>query len=219
VLCDGEPPNTKFGSRDGKAEDNDHMSPAEKIAMASALITALTAIFTGIAALAAWRSVRTARRTAEAATCLRLFERYESDRMLWALRALRTSKPQDIDVTQWAKGVDLARREVTGTFFWLARLYEGGLIMPSLIRTAGYIAGINLFYDVCEPLERALNPADYPERRFRLLEKVVGRYGKERQASQTHLTPSAKAATFYRKQAEKQEVSSCPPRSHSYFQQ
>lgn len=176
------------------------MSLAEKVAMASAIIAAVSAIFTGVAATAAWRSVRTARRAAEGGTCLRLFEKYESDRMLWALRTLRTSKPSDVDVTQWAaqwvtemhkkeperpqwaKDVDLARREVTGYFFWLARLYEGGLVTPSLLRTAGYIAGINLFYDVCQPLERALNPGDYPERLFDLLEKIVGRYGSERQA-------------------------------------
>ena len=39
-----------------------------------------------------------------------------------------------------------------------------------------------------------------------------------RAASQTHLTPSVKTATFYRKQAATQEVSSCPPGSHSYLQ-
>jgi hypothetical protein len=175
------------------------MGLTEKMALVSALFAAVSALFTGVAAAGAWWSVRTARRAAEAATCLRLFERYESDRMLWALRTLRTSKPQDVDVTQWAaqwvtemhkkepdrqqwaKDVDLARREVTGYFFWLTRLFEGGLITPNLVRTGGYIAGINLFYDVCEPLERALNPGDYPERLFGLLERVVGRYGKERQ--------------------------------------
>jgi hypothetical protein len=175
------------------------MSPTEKVALASAIITAVTAIFTGLAAAGAWQSVRTARRAAEAATCLRLFERYQSDRMLWALRTLRTSKPQDVDVTQWAaqwvtemhkkeptraswaKDVDLARREISGYFLGLAQIYEGGLVTRSLVRTAGYLDGINLLYDVCEPLERALNPADYSECLFRRLQGVVGRYGKETQ--------------------------------------
>lgn len=179
---------------------DDGMSLAEKIAMTSAMIAALTAIFTGIAAGAAWWSVRAARRAAEAAACLRLVDKYESDRMLRALRTLRTSRPESVDITawaaqwltemhkdeadraQWAKEVDLARREVSGYFFWLGRLYEGGLATRRLIRTAGWVAGINLFFDVCEPLERALNPADYAERVFRLLERLVGRYGSERQA-------------------------------------
>ena len=170
------------------------MSLTEQVSMAGTIVAAVTAVFTGIAAAAAWWSASTTRRAAEAATCLRFFERYESDRMLGALRTLRTSKPLDVDVNQWAaqwttvlqgnppqwaKDVDLARREVTGYFFSLIRLYEGGLVTRNFVWSAGYFAGINLFYDVCEPLERALNPRGYPERPFRLLEKIVGRYKAE----------------------------------------
>jgi hypothetical protein len=42
---------------------------------------------------------------------------------------------------------------------------------------------------------------------------------RQRSASQTDLTPSAKTATFYRKQAETQKVVSCPPGLRSYLQQ
>ena len=197
------PLSATFGGREGVPEaqrdGETAMSLVEKVAVASAIIALLTAIFTGVAGGAAWWSVRTARRAAEAAACLRLFERYESDRMLWALRTLRTSKPTDVDVThwaaqwvtemhkkepdraQWAKDIDLARREVSGYFLGLTQIYDGGLVTRSLVRTAGYVAGINLFYELCEPLERALNPADYSEHLFRLLERIVGRHGSGRQ--------------------------------------
>ncbi len=134
-----------------------------------------TAIFTLFAALAAWKSADVGRRATEASAC----SQFAQDVSHWVAEWVSEMSKNVSDRAQWAVDVDTARREVTGYFFWLARFYEGGLVTRRFVVTAGKIAGINLFYDLCEPLERALNPQDYAVRSFRILARVVGRFGNE----------------------------------------
>jgi hypothetical protein len=126
---------------------------------ATMVFTAFTALFTGVAAVGAWWSARMTRKAAEAGACIQVADRYELESMSRSLRILRTSKRHTEDTStwtarwlsamhkevgreDWAVDLDNARRQVTGYFFWLGRLYRGGMVTKSFVRTAGSVAGI-----------------------------------------------------------------------------
>jgi hypothetical protein len=77
---------------------------------------------------------------------------------------------------EWAKEIDNARRKVTGYFINLAQLYSDSFISANLLRTLTRHHGINVLFDVNEPLERALNPSGYAKRYFDILRKECGRW-------------------------------------------
>jgi hypothetical protein len=69
--------------------------------------------------------------------------------------------------------VDLARRHVKGYFIKTSRLYESGLIRESTLRLIAYVAGLNVFLDEVDALDKSLNP-DYCE--GELLRQVLGEF-------------------------------------------
>lgn len=150
-------------------------------------LTAVTAIASLGAAWGAWRSSWATRLTAEAALCTGFLEKYVSKEMLdalWLLSNLKRERGERFadqwirarsNKEQWALDIDEARRHVSGYFINLAQLYEGGLITEKLLRTAGCLqSGIAIVFEVCEPLEQALNPEGYGKQYFEILKRMCG---------------------------------------------
>lgn len=73
--------------------------------------------------------------------------------------------------------VDRARRHVKGYFSKATRLFRFGAIRKATLRAIVSVGGINVFYEIVEPLERALdsNRADVT---VKTLRSVVPRFGR-----------------------------------------
>jgi hypothetical protein len=84
---------------------------------------------------------------------------------------------------------DDSRRKVKGYFHKAARLYFAGVIRLPTLRELVSVAGLNVYYDVIDPMERALNSSRNP-RTVEFLKREVGRY------------------------AETERIEAIPPRSH-----
>lgn len=150
----------------------------------------LLAGFLGIAAcgvVCALRRVATASESAGELQLLhRLLERYGSPPMSNALRTLRTWKEArgadfaDVWIEamktedRQAREVDRARRYVKNYFCNALRLYEAGYVRRQFVCEVASHDGINLLYDIVEPLERALNP-NYSSHCFVTLRSGFGR--------------------------------------------
>jgi len=151
-------------------------------------LTAISALGALFAAIAAWRSARASRDAVEAQLLSNQMEEYGADKMLYALRTLRNWKADKGDEFEgkWRKAietddqaaqkVDRARRTVKFYFYKALRLYQSGYVSKRFLKDVCAVDGINILYDIVEPLEYALNPR-YDKNNFDSLRQICGRYG------------------------------------------
>lgn len=156
---------------------------AQSIALVLTGVSSLGAVG---AAVGAFLSARETRKVAEAQLLLNFLEDYSTPEMLGALRLLRNWKAQAGDEFEekWRKKieanesmaheVDQARRKVKGHFFNALRLHEAGYVGKQFLLEVASVDGLNILYDIVEPLEYALNPA-YDSSRFERIMKICGR--------------------------------------------
>lgn len=150
------------------------------------VLTALSAMGALGAALAAWRSARATTLAAEAQLFSVHYADYGTAEMLRALRVLRMWKSENGDEfeVKWKRAldandpkaheVDQARRQVRFYFFRALRLYEANYVSKRFVEELAAVDGINILYDIVEPLEYALN-ARYDNSRFEKLRSLCGR--------------------------------------------
>lgn len=156
-------------------------------------------IFTALAALAAvwaaWEARNAARSTnnaSEAALVVGFLDEYHTDSMSESLRRLRRWKDSNGEdfAEVWleklkledreAQDVEKSRRIVKGYFVKVSRLYQHDLIRQNVIYAIGYVAGLNIYYDVVDELELALNPGRSPS----IVENLQKAFGRYREAAQ-----------------------------------
>lgn len=150
------------------------------------VLTSLSALGALGAAVAAWRSARATTRAAEAQLFSAHYAAYGEPEMLRSLRVLRQWKSDNGDEfeVKWKKSldanedsaheVDQARRKVKFYFFQALRLYEAGYVSKKFLKEVAAVDGVNILYDIVEPLEYALNPR-FDSSRFEKLRKLCGR--------------------------------------------
>jgi hypothetical protein len=155
------------------------------IAAVAALIGAVAALLTARYALLA--AVAT-RKAAEGAAVMTIVGEYFQPEMKTALRLLRSWKDthgQDF-APRWlaalkkqdkqALDVDAARRHVSGYFVKCTRLGRADLLSKTALDAVAMVEGINLLFDVVEPMEEQLAPTETRAQEFEWLEKHVGRW-------------------------------------------
>ncbi len=154
----------------------------------SLILTATSAVGALCAALASAYSARQTRLASEGQLFSDLYAEYGRPEMLKALRILRNWKSEkgyefevvwknSLDSRNREAGeVDEARRHVKAYFMRAVRIYQAGYVSKRFVREVCSVDGINILYDVVEPLEYALNPA-FDGSKFELLRKICGRYG------------------------------------------
>jgi len=149
--------------------------------ISSAAIPWIMAASVGVACISAifsWRSSQVAANTAQATLYLKFQEQYASDEMRQDLRNLTSWRElhRGEFVSTWVKlyqqndnkalAVDRSRRRVSHFFGAIADLYNERLLSEDLTgRLATRFQGIELWFEVVEPLEKALNP-DYDKSQF-----------------------------------------------------
>ena len=87
--------------------------------------------------------------------------------------------------------VDKARRKVKAYFHKAARLREYKLIQKKTLKGLAYWDGINIYYDIVDPLELALNPDGRRVERDLLMDEI-GRYETRQLLTFVPRTPSSK---------------------------
>lgn len=134
------------------------------VAAASALASAVSALFS-------FCSSRTAADVAATSLVLRFREQYGSNRMLFDLRNLRAwhAKYPNEFAQAWAQKVekkekealiiDGARRRVSSFCGAIIDLHDAGLLPRRIKALLTDFDGIDVFYYIVEPLERALGDA------------------------------------------------------------
>jgi hypothetical protein len=150
------------------------------------ILTAVSALGALGATIAAWRSARATSRVAEAQLFAAQYAEYGTPEMLRSLRMLRLwqSEMGDEFELKWKKAleagdarahdIDNARRQVKFYFMKAFRLYEAGYVSRRFLREFASVDGLNILYDIVEPLECALNPR-YDASRFQMLRTLCGR--------------------------------------------
>jgi len=154
----------------------------------SLLLTGVSALGALGAAVAAAASARATRRAAEAQLFATHYAEYGTSEMLRALRVLRAwrSDMGDEFEIKWKRALDSkderahevgqARRHVKFYFMKALRLYEAGYVSQKFLTELAGVDGINILYDIVEPLEFALN-ARFDDSKFKLLKNLCGRAG------------------------------------------
>jgi len=152
------------------------------------ILTAISAVGTLGAAIGSFLSAWSTRRTSEGTLFAIHYKEYGSPEMLRSLRVLRMWKFDQGDEfgPKWKKlldagnpkgqEVDAARRQVKFYFMEALRLYQAGYASRKFLQELASVDGINILYDIVEPLEYALNPR-FDSSKFDLLRKLVGRVG------------------------------------------
>jgi len=87
-----------------------------------------------------------------------------------------------------AHEVDQARRHVKFYFLKALRLYDAGFVTQRFLKEVAAVDGVNILYDIVEPLEYAINPA-YSKSKFDRLRKICGRAGTGRLIRPIPVTP------------------------------
>lgn len=140
------------------------------------------------AAEATQRAAEATRIASEAQLVERFISEYFDPGMAEALRVLRRWKSvygeefefkwrQLLDQSETsAQEADRARRYVKGYFLKADRLRDSGLIGDVALVNVASVDGINILFDVVEPMEFALNQS-YDRAAFDRLRQKVGRYG------------------------------------------
>ena len=129
-------------------------------------LSAISAFFAAIAALANLGQARRASQGNEVNVYLAMVERYSTEEMRKALIALAhlwldsNGNISSEEVKTWLNSEDLKRysRVVNSYFINCARLYEAGLISRKLFRILIYYPGLNIFYQVSVPIGLMGNP-------------------------------------------------------------
>ena len=163
----------------------------DTIAVIVAALSALAAFWAAFeakrSAAATQDSAKATMDTAEAALIKSFFDDYFDQTMSDALRVLAGWKEQHDKAfaSSWiqlllsndpeASQVDRARRKVKSYFEKAVHIYSAGVVRPSVFRQIVYVAALNVYYDVLDPLELALNP-DRSSATKDLLLKCCGRY-------------------------------------------
>ena len=157
---------------------------------ATFILTAISALGALGAAVGAWLSAYATQRATEAQLLSTLMRAYASEDMLHALRVLRNwrSNQGDEFAEKWRKAlendsseaqeVDRARRIVSSHFITALHLYKSGYVKKRFLETICDVDGINVLYDIAEPLEYAMNPG-YNREGFKTLRTLCGRAGME----------------------------------------
>ena len=152
-----------------------------------ALVIGAISMLAGVAAaIAAFRAARETRKSVEAELVLQFLDHYASDEMLNALRVLRMWEAEhgegfekvwrerlDLQVPE-AHTVDQARRRVKNYFLNALRLFESQYVDREFLAEVCSVDGINIFYDIVEKLELALNEK-YDQSRFQRIADLCGR--------------------------------------------
>ena len=152
------------------------------------LLTGVSALGALGAAIAAAASARATRRAAEAQLFSTHYAEYGTAEMLRALRVLRvwhSDMGNEFEI-KWKKAldaneeraheVDQARRYVKFYFMKVLRLHESGYVNKRFLKELTAVDGINILYEIVEPLEFALN-ARFDVSKFNRLKKLCGRAG------------------------------------------
>ena len=105
--------------------------------------------------------------------------------LLPASRYWKAEKGDEFEF-KWKKALDAgdetahkvhqARRHVKSYFMRALRLHESGYVSKRFLHEVCSFDGINILYDIVEPLEYALNQA-YDRSKFSSLRKICGRAG------------------------------------------
>jgi len=151
-------------------------------------LTGITAFATFLAAVAAWLSARATKKAAEAQLFSIHFAEYGKPEMSHSLRVLRAWKDDmgkeftgiwkkaRVAGEKRALDVDQARRQVKFYFMSPLRMWEAKFVSKRFLRKISAVSGINILYEIVEPLEFALNP-DYDRSAFEKLRKLCGQVG------------------------------------------
>jgi len=144
----------------------------EYAASVSAVAAAFSSVVTAIAALGVFLQVKAAAKAHNGTLFLAFTERYNASEMAESLRALAIwgiSHSNDSFAMEWvqnkARGdkpaMDLNghRRFVSRYYFDVARLFQARLISREHARALLTNNGLNVFYLVCEPMNRAAHPS------------------------------------------------------------
>ncbi len=150
-------------------------------------------------AAATHASVKATMDTAEAALIKSFFDDYFDQSMSDALRILLRWKEQhdkafasmwiqllQSDNTEAAE-VDRARRKVKGYFEKAVRMFSAGVVRQNVFIQIAHVAALNVYYDILDPLELALNPNRSSATKDLLL-KCCGRYEDAEHVAKISLT-------------------------------
>jgi len=150
------------------------------------IIVAISIIFAAIAAIASWRSASAALSSIKTQVLSQFMKEYSEPQMCNDLRALRDWRNEygadfaDEYINRALKGekraleIDYARRHVKYYFSRALNLYKAKIIDKRTLKAIAVVDGINILYDIVEPLESKLNPA-YEKEIFKELKEIIGR--------------------------------------------
>jgi hypothetical protein len=158
-------------------------------------LAVLAAISAAISAILTFRSTRISARSAQTQLYMKFREKYEANQMRDDLRNLRAwqEKYGEDFAKAWGEKfktrdheamiVDSARRRVKNFFVAICDLYEFGLIQKWFALRLLDFKGIDLLYNIVEPLEQTLN-SDYNRAKFLTLKKLKPSSGHEQPLTQ-----------------------------------
>jgi hypothetical protein len=152
-------------------------------------LTAVAAIAAAVAAIASLYQVRSAANSNEITAYLQLMQEYGSIETKHAVSRLaefwrdRRTRFNDAGAALLAESdqalVETLKadcRRVTNFFGNAARLYKAKLISKRLLETLISRPGLNVYYDVCEPMNVARNPRGHSAEYGVILREVVSNY-------------------------------------------
>jgi len=163
------------------------MNVIDVVALATVVVAALAAVASFWAASETRKSAKATQNAAEAGLVAAFFDQYFDPSMAEALRILAALKIKGGEgfAAKWidalkngdpdANNADAARRKVKGFFHKATRLHFAGVIRATALRELVYVAGLNIYYDVIDPMELALN-SSRSGRTVDLLKREFGRY-------------------------------------------
>ena len=144
------------------------MIPTQPLTL-SELLSALSALFTAIAAAGALWAARASSVAAQGSLLKQFLDSYADQNMLANLRLLASYQQRSGDewAANWYKqlregnhdaiAVDQARRSVAHYFHSAARLHDAKIINKRILRMIASLDGVTILYMVVRPLERQLN--------------------------------------------------------------
>lgn len=151
---------------------NGASSAAYLVTNVSLVIASISALASAVAAVANWRSVGTARSVRESELLVHLIEKYRSEAMNAAIKAVVDASREPNWLQVWnarrleresgALALDNHRRLIKAYFETIAVLLRGGFVRRRVAVAAVDHGGVLVFLDQGEAMERAINPVNYP---------------------------------------------------------